>query len=108
MPFLIDAWFEKSAPSLRILDRQTGVVLREWDCNTIEQLCENGEICMEDFYHADQNELKRLVSELFLCGCIDDIKEIHRSMNTCSKSCSNCKSDKMRIVIPFPGPPKPH
>jgi hypothetical protein len=52
MPFLIDAWLERKDPMLRVLDRKTGMVLRQWDAHAIQQWCDSGEICFDDLLRA--------------------------------------------------------
>jgi len=92
MPFLIDAWLERKDPMLRVLDRKTGMVLRQWDAHAIQQWCDSGEICFDDLLRAEPSEIKKLVSDLFLCGCIEDIFSIRQTFTGGCSGCGKCKS----------------
>jgi len=49
MKLLLDAWFERNNPQLRILDQATGQEVISWDKNTVKQALDSGLICSEDF-----------------------------------------------------------
>lgn len=97
MPFLIDAWLERKEPMLRVLDRKSGVVLRQWNADVIQQWCDSGEICLEDLLYAGPSELKKIVSELFLCGCIEDISSIRQTFNGGCSGCGRCRSKVLQF-----------
>ncbi len=92
MPFVIDAWLERREPRLRVLDRKTGVVLRQWDAEALRKWCDSGEFCLEDLQYSDPAELKRLVSELFLCGCVEDLLDVRKVFRSNCSGCGKCGS----------------
>jgi hypothetical protein len=98
MPFLIDAWLERKDPMLRVLDKKTGMVLRQWDAHAIQKWCDSGEICLEDLLRAEPSELKKLVSELFLSGCIEDIYSIRQTFNGGCSGCGRCESKVVHFM----------
>jgi len=98
MSFLIDAWLERKDPVLRLLDSKSGMVLREWDANAINKWTESGEICFEDLLRAKPEALKKLVSELFLCGCVEDMVTIRQTFNGGCSGCGKCKSKVINLM----------
>jgi hypothetical protein len=49
MNLLLDAWFERSNPMLRVLDQNTGQEVISWDKDTVDNALDTGLICSEDF-----------------------------------------------------------
>lgn len=99
MPFLIDAWLERREPRVRVLDRKTGMTLRQWNARDIERWCTGGEICIEDLIRAGHEELKELVSELFLCACIEDIQSVQESFARCDHACDHCERKVLSFYV---------
>jgi hypothetical protein len=68
MTYVIDAWFERSNPYLRVTHRATGIPIVHWQGNALRKQLENGTICVEDFSDTPSQEL---VKELFLLDCLE-------------------------------------
>lgn len=67
MTYLVNAWFERSNPYLRIIHRETGKSVLYWQGEQLRSKFQYGGINMEDFAdNADQE----LVKELFLLDCL--------------------------------------
>ena len=62
MTYVIDAWFERSNPYLRVIHRSTGIPIVHWQGSSLMRKLENGSICVEDFAESPSQEL---VKELF-------------------------------------------
>lgn len=68
MTYMIDAWFERSNPYLRVIHRSTGIPLVNWHGDKLLNKLQNGAICVEDFKETPSQEL---VKELFLLDCLE-------------------------------------
>lgn len=64
MKLLLDAWFERNNPQLRILDQNTGQEVISWDKSAVEKALDSGLICSEDF---KQQLSEREFIELVAC-----------------------------------------
>ncbi len=69
MTYQIDAWLERSDPYLRIIDRQSGVVVMEWRNQRLKVLLEQGDITRQELEDKSTNQ-QALVRDLFLYDCI--------------------------------------
>ncbi len=68
MTYMIDAWFERNNPYLRVIHRSTGVPIVNWQGDALNRRLQNGAICVEDFEESPSQEL---VKELFLLDCLE-------------------------------------
>ncbi len=68
MTYLIDAWFERNNPYLKVIHRATGIPVVSWQGETLVRKIQNGSICVDDFAGEPSQEL---VKELFLLDCLD-------------------------------------
>jgi hypothetical protein len=68
MTYMIDAWFERKNPYLRVIHRSTGVPIVNWQGTALMEKLQNGAICVEDFSESPSQEL---VKELFLLDCLE-------------------------------------
>ncbi|HID82227.1 MAG TPA: hypothetical protein EYH06_00375 [Chromatiales bacterium] len=73
MTFQIDAWLERPDPQMRVIDTATGVVVAEFNQTEIQQLCEWGEICPQDFCSRCAETQEALVKQLLLASCARQI-----------------------------------
>ncbi|MDO6514194.1 MULTISPECIES: hypothetical protein [Neptuniibacter] len=73
MTYVIDAWFERSNPYLRVIHRSTGIPIVHWQGSSLMRKLENGSICVEDFAESPSQEL---VKELFLLDCLEQKGEV--------------------------------
>jgi len=63
MKLLLDAWFERNNPQLRILDQATGQEVISWDKSAVKKALDSGLICSEDFkQQLSDQEFLELVS----------------------------------------------
>ncbi|MFW1677930.1 hypothetical protein ACFVYJ_09130 [Pontibacter sp. JAM-7] len=69
MTYQIDAWLERREPYLRIVDRQSGVVVMEWRDQRLQGLLEQGDITRQEL-EGDHVNQQTLVRDLFLYDCI--------------------------------------
>lgn len=69
MTYQIDAWLERSDPYLRIIDRQSGVVVMEWRNQRLKGLLEQGDVTRQELEDKSTNQ-QALVRDLFLYDCI--------------------------------------
>lgn len=102
MPYLIDARLECHQPSIRILDKETGVTLCTWGCADIEQWYEEGEICLLDFVSCDESVLRQLMKDLFLYSCMQDIKDISSLWQQQCSDCGRCGNLSAEVIPLFP------
>jgi len=102
MPFLIDARLECSQPSIRILDKETGQALCEWDQEVIEQWEQLGEICLLDFASSNETVLRQLMKDLFLFSCMQDIEEVKHQWNRQCSGCACYGKSAATVVSLFP------
>lgn len=68
MLYMVDAWFERSNPYLRIIDNDTGISVLNWQGDTLKKKFQDGYLSIEDFSVNPTNEL---VAELFLLDGLD-------------------------------------
>jgi len=102
MPFLIDARLECSRPSIRILDKETGRPLCEWDQQVIEHWREAGEICLLDFASSDERVLRQLMKDLFLFSCMQDIEHVRGLWREQCSGCGRCSAKSAKVVPILP------
>jgi len=69
MTFQIDAWLERPDPQMRVIDTATGVVVAEFNQTEIQQLCDWGEICPQDFCEQCTKTQQALTQQLLLASC---------------------------------------
>lgn len=73
MTYLIDAWFERENPYLKVIHKNTGNQIISWQGETLKKRLQAGEICVEDFENSPSQEL---VKELFLLDCLQLEQEV--------------------------------
>lgn len=73
MTFQIDAWLERPDPQMRVIDTATGAVVAEFNQTEIQQLCDWGEICPQDFCNQCTETQESLVKQLLLASCARQI-----------------------------------
>lgn len=66
MTYLIDAWLERSNPCLRIIETATGKVCATLDEACLQEMREQGELCLDDLLCNEPQKLKELIRKLFL------------------------------------------
>lgn len=67
MTYLIDAWFERKNPYLRVIHCTTGVSVVSWQGEVLAKKLQSGAICIEDFGGEPTQEL---IKDLFLLDCL--------------------------------------
>ncbi|PIE24021.1 MAG: hypothetical protein CSA60_03850 [Neptuniibacter caesariensis] len=68
MTYLIDAWFEREDPYLKVIHRKTGISVLSWRGETLLKKLSSGSLNTDDF---NQPPSQELVKELFLLDCIE-------------------------------------
>ncbi len=67
MTYLIDAWFERKNPYLRVIHCTTGVSVVSWQGEVLAKKLQSGAICIEDF---EGEPTQELIKDLFLLDCL--------------------------------------
>lgn len=66
MTYLIDAWLERSNPSLRVIECETGQVCASLDQADLLEMREQGELSLDDLLSNEPHKLKEVIRRLFL------------------------------------------
>jgi len=68
MTYMIDAWFERNNPYLKVIHRSTGISVVNWQGDTLTNKLQSGAICVDDFEGTPSQDL---VKEIFLLDCLE-------------------------------------
>lgn len=72
MTYQVDAWFERKDPELRVMLKNTGIVLLHWHAEELQPMLESGQLNPADFCCSGHHE-QELVRELFLLATAADL-----------------------------------
>ena len=68
MSFLIDAWLERDNPYLKVVHKQTGKAVLNWQGEMLTKQLASGSISVSDFASEPSHDL---IKELFILDCIE-------------------------------------
>lgn len=68
MSFLIDAWLERDNPYLKVVHKQTGKAVLNWQGEMLNKQLASGSICVSDLASEPSPDL---IKELFILDCIE-------------------------------------
>ena len=83
MQLIINAWLERPAPYLQIVDCETGISVAHFEGAELQRLHTQGIIAPEDLISRDAASQKTLLQELLIAACCDQIRS-KRECNACS------------------------
>ncbi|MEH6651854.1 MAG: hypothetical protein V7707_17675 [Motiliproteus sp.] len=73
MTYTVNAWLERGAPQLSVVDKSTGAVLVDLNAARLRELFDSGVLCLEDL-KAPQAQLQETVRDLFLEQFLESAK----------------------------------
>lgn len=84
MMLYIDAWLDRSDPYIRIIDRDSGDVITQFEGDEVKECLERGDICLQELCCSTPRAQHELVKHLLLTRCGKSLME---QINTCTKQC---------------------
>ncbi|WP_162596625.1 hypothetical protein [Thiofilum flexile] len=71
----IDAWLDRPKPYIRIIDRDSGDVITQFEGEEVTECLERGDICVHDLYCNTPRAQHEMVKHLLLTRCSKSLVE---------------------------------
>ena len=75
MTIYIDAWLECDRPRVMVKEKRTERVIASFDGEEINNMLDNGDACVDDFFCSDVASQLELVKALLLIQCKKSVKQ---------------------------------
>ncbi len=99
MRLVINAWLERQAPYLQIIDSSTRETLAHFDSVALYRLLDEGIISLEDLTSSTANNRKSLLLTLLVEACCQRIR--------CERNCQECAcAQQGRLIDADHAPPR--
>lgn len=84
MTIYVDAWLECDRPRVMVKDKRSNRVIASFDGAEVNEMLDNGDACVDDFFSSDIANQVELVKALLLMQCKktvrDQIEDWHKSV----------------------------
>jgi hypothetical protein len=98
MRLVINAWLERQAPYLQIIDSSTREIFAHFDSTALYRLLDEGIISLEDLTSSKANNRKSLLLTLLVEACCQQIR--------CKRNCQECAcAQQGRLIDTDRAPP---
>lgn len=69
MAYIIDAWLDCPRPYLKVLNSISGREVLKFESGELNNMLENGDVCVDDLRTTNQQTLEEVVRQLALYSC---------------------------------------